>query len=108
MRKLAVVSVVAMSPVAQALAMPDWIKLPTYDCRTCHAVETKLIGPALKDIALRYKGDAAAAEMLKGKVRSGGAGNWNEITGGVPMTPHPNLSDEDLGRVIEYILSLGD
>lgn len=109
-RNCAVISAFAMSAAAQvqAASMPDWINLPTYDCRTCHAVETKLIGPSMKDIALRYKGDGTAAEMLKSKVRSGGAGNWNDVTGGVPMTPHPNISDEDLDKVIGYILSLAD
>jgi cytochrome c len=40
--------------------------------------------------------------MLVEKIKKGGSGNW----GAVPMTPHPNLKDEDLKVVVDWILSL--
>jgi len=85
--------------------MPDWIKVPTYDCATCHRLATKLVGPAWKDVAARYKGQAGAEKMLMEKVRKGGKGNWDKVTGGVPMTPHPNISDADLKKVLDFELA---
>jgi cytochrome c len=97
---------VAASTAPAPTAMPDWIKLPTYDCGSCHRIATKLVGPAWKDVAEKYKGDAGAEARLMEKVRKGGKGNWDKITGGVPMSPHPNISDADLKKVLDFELSL--
>ena len=85
--------------------MPDWIKAPTYDCASCHRIATKLVGPPWKLVAAKYKGDAGAEKMLMEKVRKGGKGHWDAITGGVPMSPHPNISDADLKKVLDFELS---
>ena len=37
------------------------------DCKSCHQVETKSIGPSYKDISLKYKSDAQAIEKLAKK-----------------------------------------
>lgn len=70
------------------------------DCMACHAEATKLVGPSYKDVAKKY--DASATDMLVKKIKAGGSGNW----GAVPMTPHPNLKDEDVKVMVEWILSL--
>ncbi len=72
------------------------------DCLACHAEATKLVGPAYKEVAKKYKGNAAAVDMLVKKIKAGGSGNW----GAIPMTPHPNLKDEDVKVMVDYILSL--
>ena len=72
------------------------------DCKACHAVDKKLVGPAFLDIAKRYKNDAFALSKLTGKVIKGGAGNWGDI----PMTPHPQLAKKDVRQMVSYILSL--
>jgi len=73
-------------------------------CVACHAVDKKLVGPAYKDVAARYRGDAEAPARLFAKVRSGGSGNWGEV----PMLPHPadKISDENLTAAIQWILAL--
>jgi len=86
--------------------IPDWIVMPKYDCRACHALDHKLVGPAWKDVAERYRGDATAAAKLMDRVKKGGRGNWIQQTGGVSMPPHPNLSDADLKKVVDFVLSL--
>jgi len=91
---------------APAADMPDWIKMPTYDCKACHAIDHKLVGPAWQDVANKYKGDAKAEAMLMQKVKKGGKGNWDKVTGGVAMPPHPNISDADLKKVLDFELSL--
>ena len=73
-------------------------------CIACHAVDKKLVGPAYRDVANKYRGDAGAPARLAAKVRAGGSGNWGEI----PMLPHPadKISDEDLAAAIKWILAL--
>ena len=73
-------------------------------CVACHAVDTKRVGPAYKDVAAKYKGDANAPAHLFDKVRHGGAGVWGEV----PMIPHgaDKISDDDLKAAIAWILSL--
>jgi cytochrome c len=73
-------------------------------CIACHAVDTKRVGPAYKDVAAKYKGAPKIAAVLFDKVRHGGSGNW----GTVPMIPHPadKISDEELNAAIQWILSL--
>jgi cytochrome c len=71
-----------------------------YNCQACHAVDSKLVGPAYKDIAAKYAGDADAPAKLEQKVKSGGSGVW----GAVPMPPN-NVPDEDLKTLVEWILA---
>jgi cytochrome c len=86
--------------------MPDWIRMPTYDCRACHDIDRRLVGPAWRDVAERYKDNPQAETFLIDKVRAGGKGNWDAVTGGAPMPPHPSLSDAELKRVVDFVLSL--
>ena len=70
-------------------------------CLGCHAVATKLVGPAYKDVAAKYAGQADAQAMLVQSIRNGGAGKWGEL----PMPPHPKLSDAELKKLATWILS---
>ncbi|GAB3169393.1 PQQ-dependent sugar dehydrogenase [Telluribacter humicola] len=72
------------------------------DCRACHTMDSKSIGPSLKDIAKRYQGKAGAVEALANKVIKGGSGNW----GAYAMSAHPDLAVEDSKAIVNYILSL--
>lgn len=74
------------------------------DCKACHSVDKKSIGPAYRDISLKYKGKAGAVENLSKKVISGGNGVWGEV----PMAGHPQLSAADASEMVKYILSLTD
>ena len=72
------------------------------DCLTCHKVDTKIVGPAYKDVAGKYEANDKNVEYLAGKIIKGGAGVWGDI----PMTPHPNISEDDAKEMARYILSL--
>jgi cytochrome c len=73
------------------------------DCLTCHNVDTKVNGPAYRDIAAKYAGaDDATITKLAQTIIKGGSGNWGQI----PMTPHPDLSEEDAKQMVKYILLL--
>ena len=76
-------------------------------CLACHAVDKKVEGPSLKDIATKYKGNTGAKATLIDKVKKGGKGNWTEVTGGVPMPPYsPRVSDADIEKLVNFVLSL--
>ncbi len=72
-----------------------------YNCLACHAEDKKLVGPAYKEVAKKYKGDAGAEAKLIGKVKAGGSGVW----GAIPMPPN-NVPDADIKTLVEWILSL--
>ena len=76
-------------------------------CLACHSVEKKVVGPAWKDVAAKYKGDAGARDRLIAKVKAGGKGNWTAVTGGVPMPPYsPRVSDENIETLVDFVLGL--
>jgi cytochrome c len=71
------------------------------NCVTCHQAEKKTVGPGIKMIADKYKGDATAADKLAAKVRKGGTGNWGSMA--MPATP-AKVSDEDIKTMVAFIL----
>lgn len=73
-------------------------------CLNCHALERKLVGPALKDIGRRYaSGDAhITANYLAQRIVNGSANAW----GAVPMPANPQVSAEDSRRLAEWLLKL--
>jgi cytochrome c len=72
------------------------------NCMNCHGVDKKIVGPALKDIAKKYKGNTEAVALLSKKVKDGGSGVW----GPIPMSPNKAVSDADIKVMVEYVLAL--
>jgi len=72
------------------------------NCLACHTVDNKIIGPAFKDIAAKYKGDDGAVATLTDKVKNGGSGAWGDM----PMPPNAAVSDADIETLVNWILSL--
>ncbi len=70
-------------------------------CLACHTKDKKLVGPAYKDVAAKYKGQDVVAKLAD-KVRKGGVGVWGQI----PMPPNPpeKINDADLRAVVEWVL----
>ena len=76
-------------------------------CLACHSVDKKVVGPAWKDVAARYKNDANAKALLVTKVKTGGKGSWTDVTGGAPMPPYsPRVPDADITTLVDFILAL--
>lgn len=73
-----------------------------YGCVACHAVDHKIVGPGLRDVAVKYQDDPAATAYLTEKIRDGGAGAW----GTIPMPPQPAPSDADLATLVHWTLAL--
>jgi cytochrome c len=90
----------ALLMVGTAQANADLAKAK--GCTNCHTVDKKLVGPALKDIAAKYKDDAGAQARLEEKVKKGSQGVW----GPVPMPPNTNVNDAEAKTLVQWILSL--
>lgn len=68
----------------------------------CHSIEQKVVGPAYKDVAAKYKGKDVEAKLIA-KVKTGGSGVW----GPVPMIANsPQVKDEDIKTIVQWILSM--
>ena len=105
--KKSIALAVLVSAFAAAPAMADLDLAKKSGCLACHSVATKIVGPAWKDVAAKYKGDAGARDMMIEKIKKGGKGNWTDVTGGVPMPPYsPRVSDADIEVLADFILNL--
>lgn len=72
-------------------------------CLACHGVDKKVLGPALKDISAKYKGDKSAEGKLVEKVKKGGSGVW----GPMPMPANsPQVKDADIQTIVKWIMTL--
>ena len=101
--RFAVVASVLMGISATAAAQSAEEKLAqSKNCLACHQVDTKLVGPAYKDVAAKYKGDTGAEARLVKKVREGGTGVWGQI----PMPPNPQVSEAEAKTLVQWILAM--
>lgn len=73
------------------------------DCASCHDLEIESIGPSYLAIAEKYRGDYGAPTYLAQKVIRGGNGVWGEKL----MAAHPQHTEEETLKMVNYILSLG-
>jgi cytochrome c len=101
-RHLVVLSA-ALLFAGNALAEDGGALLKKSNCTTCHNVEKKTVGPALKAIAAKYSGDATAQAKLEAKVRSGGSGSFGTMA--MPKTG-ANVSDADIKAIVSWVLAL--
>ncbi|MHB8667138.1 MAG: c-type cytochrome [Burkholderiales bacterium] len=94
------VSVGLAASAGNALAQEALAK--KYNCLACHSIDKKVVGPAYKDVAAKYRGDAGAEARLVAKVKNGGAGVW----GPIPMPPNSSVPDADVKALVKWVLSL--
>ena len=74
------------------------------DCKACHDVVKKSIGPAYRDVAKKYKGARDIESRLADKIINGGGGVWGEQA----MSAHPQIKKEEAKEIVKYIMSLGN
>jgi cytochrome c len=72
------------------------------DCKACHQMNAKSVGPSFVRIAAKYKNDNNAVGYLANKIISGGAGVWGEHG----MSAHPQISKEDATEIVKYIMAV--
>jgi cytochrome c len=77
-------------------------------CMTCHAVDRKIIGPALGWVAHKYKDDKEKGRTaILGQIEDGGGKKWIRHTGGILMPPFKGrTSEEQRSELADFILNL--
>lgn len=102
---LAVPAAIALLSISGSAAA-DLALAKKSGCLACHSVEKKIVGPAWKDVAAKYKGQDVKATLID-KIKKGGSGNWTEITKGAKMPPYsPRVPDADIATLVDFVLSL--
>jgi cytochrome c len=100
MKRIALATFAALALAGTAHASEELAK--KNNCTACHKVDAKLVGPAYKDVAAKYKADKGAEAKLIEKVKKGGMGVW----GPVPMPPNAAVKDEDIKTLVKWILAI--
>ncbi|SEQ30742.1 c-type cytochrome [Giesbergeria anulus] len=94
-------TLLALALSAAAPAFADQALATAKNCMACHAVDKKLVGPAYKEVAAKYKGDKTAVDKLAAKVIKGGGGVW----GPVPMPANPQVNDAEAKKLVAWVLT---
>jgi cytochrome c len=101
--KLVSAAIVSVALAATAsVAVADEALAKKSGCMTCHSVDKKLVGPSFKEIAAKYKGDAAAHDTLVHSIAKGSKGTWGKVM----MPPNsPRVSDENIAALADFVLA---
>ena len=98
-RSLMLLMMVVAGASSNAFAQADLAK--SKNCMACHAIGSKLVGPAYKDVAAKYAGQKDAEDKLVAKVMKGGSGVW----GPVPMPANPQVSEAEAHTLVKWVLA---
>ena len=90
------VASLAAGPVSASAALAE-----QHGCSNCHVADKKLVGPAHKAGADRYRGQPDATARMVAKVAQDGAGVW----GAVPMPAMAHVPAEDASALMAWILA---
>ena len=102
LKKAVLLSALLLSAQAANAADPAESLAQKSGCLMCHGIQNAILGPAYKDVATKYKGDASAEARLVAKVKAGGGGVWGKMA----MPPNsPQVKDEDIKTIVKWILT---
>jgi len=88
--------------VAPTASIPGRTAVEGADCLRCHGMDRNYVGPAFRQIAVRYSGRPDAAEYLARKIREGGVGEWGRVV----MPRQPQVSETQALDMAQWLLSL--
>jgi cytochrome c len=91
----------ALATLFTTVAIANQALATAKNCMSCHAVDKKLVGPAFKDVAVKYATDKTATTKLVAKVMQGGAGVW----GTMPMPANPQVSEAEAKQLVAWVLA---
>ena len=93
MKKLMTLGLVAAGLVVAGPVLASEELAKANGCTTCHDATKKKMGPSVKDIAAKYKGNAGAADTLVANLKAGKGGH-----------PEVKASDADLKAIVGWML----
>jgi cytochrome c len=91
--KLMLIAVAAAALFAGGTASAQEDLAKASGCTNCHAVDTKKVGPAFKDVAKKYKGQADAEKTLTTKLTEGKG------------HPAVKAKPDDVAKLVKWVLS---
>ncbi len=74
-------------------------------CFTCHAIDRTVVGPSWSDIAKKYPASAQQRSKLIANIKNGSKGTWGDK---VMPANSPKVTDADIEKLVDYILSLSE
>lgn len=94
MKAMMMAAVVAAGVLAAGAANAQEALAKSSGCLTCHSIDTKKMGPAFKEVAAKYKGNAAAEGKL--------------VTALSTAKGHPEVKakGDDIKSLVKWVLSL--
>jgi cytochrome c len=101
MKRSLLVGALVVSAFASQAAMANEALAKSKNCLACHAIATKLVGPAYKDVAAKYAGQKDAEAKLVAKVMKGGSGTW----GSMAMPANPQVTEAEAHTLVKWVLS---
>jgi cytochrome c len=93
MKLLAMTLVASVGLAVGNLAHAQEALAKSAGCLNCHAVDTKKVGPAFKDIAAKFKGKADAETMLVDQLTN------------AKGHPAVKASPDDIKSLVKWVLS---
>jgi cytochrome c len=99
------VSKLAFAAMAALVSVPAMANIELAQkkaCVACHSVDHKIVGPAFKDVARKYRGQKDIVPRLTEKVMRGGKGAWGEVA----MPANSQVNQAEAGQLVAWILSL--
>ncbi len=93
---------VTVAVLVAAPAFADQALATAKNCMACHAVDKKLVGPAYKEVAVKYAGQKDAVDKLAAKIIKGGSG----VYGPVPMPANTQVNEAEAKKLAAWVLSL--
>jgi cytochrome c len=82
-------------------ALADEAMAKAKGCTACHSVDKKVVGPAYKDVAKKYKADKDGKATMVASILKGSQGKW----GPIPMPPN-KVTDEEAQKLAAGLLGL--
>lgn len=93
--------VAVASLMAAHTASADEALFKSKPCVVCHTVDTKVVGPSLKEVAAKYADNEDATQVLSAHIKNGSSGAW----GPIPMPPNA-VTEEEANALAEWIMTL--
>jgi cytochrome c len=94
MNLIVMTAVVSIALGAAGVASAQEALAKSSGCLNCHAVDTKKVGPAFKDVGAKYKGKADAEATLETKISS------------AKGHPAVKASADDVKSLVKWVLSM--
>lgn len=101
--------ITALFSFSKAFAQPDGKKLFKANCSSCHSItDQKLVGPGLKGVQSRWPDKDKLYAWVKNspeflKTGDAYANQLFEQYNKSPMTPFPDLSNEQIDAILKYV-----